>query len=174
MRATCGVLYLLGVSGMEMDSLMKQYRVSLRKVQQALMEATEDRLALEGMASDLRFALEWMTTGRRPGNRRGIERRAAYQREIPLDPLKIQSYVVATTIQSGAISKADRERLEDALSVLTDREREVYLMSRGQCLSYAEIAAMLFVCKSTVQETVERAEKKIAKRIHESLFCLCG
>jgi positive control factor len=33
-----------------------------------------------------------MSTGRRPGLRRGIERRAAYQKERPFDPILIQTY----------------------------------------------------------------------------------
>lgn len=33
------------------------------------------------MILDTEYRLEWLDTGRRPGNKRGIERRAAYQRE---------------------------------------------------------------------------------------------
>ncbi|MED5053793.1 sigma-70 family RNA polymerase sigma factor, partial [Anoxybacillus rupiensis] len=72
--------------------------------------------------------------------------------------------------KEDVITSWDRERIEDALSVLTDREREVYLMSRGYCLTYSEIASYLCISSSSVQTMIERAEKK---RIRESLFCLC-
>lgn len=136
-----------------------------------------------GMISDLQYAIDWMKSGRRPGTRRGVERLAAYQRERPMDPLVMQSYVSSAQgdpykmIDEEPVhhlTRDEKERLEDALSVLTKKEREVYLMSRGFCLSYAEIANYLCVSRSAVQDTVERAEKKIAKRTMESLFCLCG
>ncbi|OAO83492.1 putative prophage LambdaBa01 positive control factor Xpf [Anoxybacillus flavithermus] len=76
--------------------------------------------------------------------------------------------------RESVITSWDRERIEDALSVLTEREREVYLMSRGYCLTYGEIANYLCISSSSVQTMIERAERKIKKRIKESLFCLCG
>lgn len=61
-------------------------------------------------------------------------------------------------------------RVKEALSVLSQLEREVYVMSRGKCLSYAEIAGLLGVAKGTVQKMIERAEKKMAKQKETSLF----
>jgi RNA polymerase sigma factor (sigma-70 family) len=160
-----------------MDELIKKYRESLKIVRQLQLRTNneEDTRLLGGMASDLQYSLDWLRSGRRPGNKRGIERRAAYQREKPIDPVHIQNFVANPEKEKPCtVSDWDRGRIEDALSVLTHREREIYLMSRGQCLTYEQIAAYLFICKSTVQTTVERAEKKIAKRINESLFCFCG
>ncbi|AMQ22237.1 MULTISPECIES: sigma-70 family RNA polymerase sigma factor [Geobacillus] len=166
-----------------MEELLKQYRESLRLAKKLLEKASdEDKKIIRGMISDLEFAIEWMTTGRRPGNRRGIERRAAYQREKPFDPLLMQKFFRSSEPtyewddheKESVITEWDRQRIEDALSVLTDREREVYLMSRGYCLTYSEIANYLCISSSSVQTMIERAEKKIKKRINESLFCLCG
>ncbi|NNV07789.1 sigma-70 family RNA polymerase sigma factor [Geobacillus sp. MMMUD3] len=166
-----------------MEELLKQYRESLRLAKKLLEKASdEDKKIIRGMISDLEFAIEWMTTGRRPGNRRGIERRAAYQREKPFDPLLMQKFFRSSEPtyewddheRESVITEWDRQRIEDALSVLTDREREVYLMSRGYCLTYSEIANYLCISSSSVQSMIERAEKKIKRRINESLFCLCG
>ncbi|WP_141536513.1 hypothetical protein [Bacillus cereus] len=49
----------------------------------------EEKKIFSGMISDLEFTLEWLRTGIRRGNRRGIERRAAYQRERACDPLLV-------------------------------------------------------------------------------------
>jgi RNA polymerase sigma factor (sigma-70 family) len=160
-----------------MDELIKKYRESLKIVRQLQLRANteEDIRLLSSMASDLQYSLDWLRSGRRPGNKRGIERRAAYQREKPIDPMHIQNFVSNPAKEKPCtVSDWDRERIEDALSVLTQREREIYLMARGQCITYEQIAAYLFICKSTVQTTVERAEKKISRRIQESLFCFCG
>ncbi|KQC47081.1 sigma-70 family RNA polymerase sigma factor [Geobacillus sp. FSL W8-0032] len=166
-----------------MEELLKQYRESLRSAKKLLERASdEDKKIIRGMISDLEFAIEWMETSRMPGNRRGIERRAAYQREKPFDPLLMQKYFRSSDPvyewddheKESVITNWDRERIEDALSVLTEREKEVYLMSRGYGLTYSEIANYLCISSSSVQTMIERAEKKIKRRINESLFCLCG
>ncbi|WP_342045939.1 sigma factor-like helix-turn-helix DNA-binding protein [Bacillus sp. OTU530] len=166
-----------------MQDLIRQYSKALYQVNKAKETAPEDEQRILGsMASDLQYALEWMKTARRPGNRRGIERRAAYQRDRLLDPVLMQRYFRSQETEYGwdeglkedVVSEWDRVRIEEALSTLTDREREVYLMSRGYCLSYGEIARYLVISKSAVQIMVERAEKKIERQVHESLFCLHG
>jgi positive control factor len=166
-----------------MEELLKQYKETLKETKKLLEKASdEDKKIIRGMISDLEFAIEWMETGRRPGNRRGIERRAAYQREKPFDPLLMQKFFRSSEPvyewddhkRESVITEWDRQRIEDALSLLTEREREVYLMSRGYCLTYSEIANYLCISSSSVQTMIERAEKKIKKRIRESLFCLCG
>lgn len=76
-----------------MQDLIKEYKQSLYKIRAAKGNASEEeRKVLSGMISDLEFVLEWLDIGRRPGNRRGIERRAAYQREKACDPLLMQRY----------------------------------------------------------------------------------
>ncbi|WP_255298967.1 sigma-70 family RNA polymerase sigma factor [Bacillus cereus] len=168
--------------GILMDELIKEYNLSLNKVKIAKESASEEeQKILVDMISDLEFALTWMRTGRRENNSRGIERRAAYQRERAFDPLLMQRYFRSTDdnvyewdnhLQEHTIGEWEKIQLEDALSVLTEREKEVYLMSRGYCLPYSEIANYLIISRSTVQTMVERAEKKIIRKTNESLFCL--
>ncbi|MCA1042936.1 sigma-70 family RNA polymerase sigma factor [Bacillus toyonensis] len=166
-----------------MEELINSYTHSLLEIRNAKTNANEEeRKIFSGMISDLEFTLEWLRTGRRPGNRRGIERRAAYQRERACDPLLMQRYFRGTDNhiyewddhhQEHIIGEWDKIRLEDALSLLTAREKEVYFMSRGHCLTYKEIAKCLKLSCSTVQTMIERAEKKIVRQIDESLFCIC-
>lgn len=167
-----------------MQDLIKQYNTTLRQLREAQKEAKEEDVKiLTDMISDITYSLEWMKNARRPGNRRGVERLAAYQRERECDPLLMQRYFRSMDDnlyewdnhqQEHAIGEWDKIRLEDALSLLTEREKEVYLMSRGYCLTYREIARYLNITCSTVQSMIERAEKKIARQVNESLFCNCG
>jgi positive control factor len=166
-----------------MEELLQEYKETLKETIKLLETSSdEDKKVIKGMISDLEFAIEWMSTGRRPDNKRGIERRAAYQREKPFDPLLMQKYFRSSDPvykwddheKEHVITEWDRQRIEDALSVLTKREREVYMMSRGYCLTYSEIANYLCISSSSVQTMIERAEKKIQKRKNKSLFCLCG
>ncbi|SIQ41253.1 RNA polymerase sigma-70 factor, ECF subfamily [Bacillus cereus] len=164
-----------------MEELIKEYKEALKTIKQAKEKAEEEELKIYSeMISDIEFALEWMQTARRPGNRRGIERRAAYQREKVYDPLLMQRYFRSMDDNSyewdnykkeNVIGEWERIQVEDALSVLTEREKEIYLMAKGYSLSYSKIANYLLIGRSSVQKMVERAEMKIAKQIRESLFC---
>jgi positive control factor len=164
-----------------LEKLLLSYRDNLSKAIEMLGRATNrDKSLLNGMIRDLQYSIEWMESGRQPGNKRGIERLAAYQRERPFDPLLMQrffrsrdeTYAWDEAANESVISSAEQEMIEDALSVLTAKEKEVYLMSRGHCLSYSQIATYLCISSSSVQTMIERAEKKIAKRRYDSLFCL--
>ncbi|MED4172356.1 sigma-70 family RNA polymerase sigma factor [Halalkalibacterium halodurans] len=167
-----------------MLDLIQEYDEALRCVEKMRERAEEEDKPIWGsMASDLRYAIQWMMTGRQPGTRRGVERLAAYQKEKSFDPLIMQKFFRSTCDsyywtedgnQENAITEWDKNRIEDALSVLTEREKEVYLMSRGQMLSYEDIAKLLCVSKSTIQTTIERAENKIRKQISQSLFFSTG
>jgi positive control factor len=126
------------------------------------------------MISDLQYAIEWMKTCKRPGNRRGVERLAAYQREKPVDSLHMQRYIEHVGVdkypwidreQRDTVTLMEQEMIEDALSVLTKREREAYLMVRGNCFSFGEAAKLRKVTKSRVQGVVKRAEIKISPKI---------
>jgi RNA polymerase sigma-70 factor (ECF subfamily) len=176
---------------MLMQDLINEYKEALKKVRELKEGASEeDRKLLGSMESDLRYSLQWMKTSRRPGNRRGVERLAAYQREKPFDPILIQQYFYSlgkdeklTCFQNdphkmidkekhNMVSKSDKIRIEVALSTLSPLEREVYLMSRGHCLSFSEISRMLGIAKGTVQKMIERAEKKIITEKGSKLLSL--
>ncbi|AJG91319.1 putative prophage LambdaBa01, positive control factor Xpf (plasmid) [Bacillus cereus] len=67
-----------------------------------------------------------------------IERLVAYQRERACDPLFMQRYFRGmdenlyewdSHKQEHVIGEWDKFRLEDALSLLTERKKKVYLMS---------------------------------------------
>jgi positive control factor len=164
-----------------MEKLLNSYKQSLKEAKALQKGASElDKSIIKSMMRDLLYSIEWMETGRQPGNKRGVERLAAYQRERPFDPLLMQrffrsqdeSYAWDDAEIESVISSAEQEMIEDALSVLTAKEKEVYLMSRGHCLSYSQIANYLCISSSSVQTMIERSEKKIAKRRYDSLFCL--
>lgn len=159
-----------------MEDLIQHYRATRRRLRalRTLQQDQAERQVLAEMISDCDYVLEWLCTGRRPGNKRGIERRASYQRERPVDPLRMQAYVQRHHAGSPSnITEWQRYQITDALSRLSDRERDCYVMARGECHSYAEIAEMLGIGKSTVEEYVSRAERKITADLQSSLFLVC-
>lgn len=158
-----------------MNQLKQEYKQSLklvRELQIRLEPNHEDTTVLGRMASDLQYTIDWLNTGRRPGNKRGIERRAAYQRTQPIDPIHIQNYVSNPTgVGNCSVTEDDRQRIEDALSQLSRLEKEVYLMARGQALSHSDIAELMGISIGTVKKSLARADKKVLNRRETSLFC---
>ncbi|MEI4605977.1 sigma-70 family RNA polymerase sigma factor [Bacillus cereus] len=165
-----------------MKDLMEQYTETRKNLEESKVGATEKDISIiDEMISDINYDLEWMCTAKQPGKTRGIERRAAYEREKPCDPLLMQRYVRSTEMpvyewdteaKESVISEWDRIQLEDALSTLTENEKEVYIMSRGNCFTQEKIAAMMGVSRNTVKKALLRADNKIGKRLNESLFCI--
>ncbi|EMA6344863.1 RNA polymerase subunit sigma-24 [Bacillus cytotoxicus] len=166
-----------------MKELMKEYRETLKQLEKAKEVATEEDVkVIKEMISDIEYALEWMRTAKQPGAKRGIERRAAYEREKACDPLLMQRYFRSTPTKyewdkeekESVISEWERIMLDDALSTLSESEREIYIMFKGYCFSMGEISTLMNKSKSTVQTVLRRADEKIGKQIKESLFCMVG
>lgn len=154
--------------------LRDSYRRTCRVIEKAHQSASDlgEKKLLSGMLSDCRFALEWLDTGRPPGNRRGIERRACYQREKLTDPASIQVYADNRIYsQPALLTNRQRARLEFVLSRLSIRERDCYVLAYGECFSYSQIAAMLQITKGSVGQYILRAQKKISQAIAMSYDC---
>jgi positive control factor len=157
---------------------MAEYRKSIRLAKKMKRELEnkkkltprddEDINAIAGMISDLEFALEWMRSGRNPEAKRGADKTGVYL----TDPAILDVLPVPNIIKSVAkeITDFNRELIDDALCTLTSREKDIFFMIKVEGLTYENTADLLGVKKSTVQTHLERAEKKIEQRKHESLF----
>ncbi|MED1664536.1 sigma factor-like helix-turn-helix DNA-binding protein [Brevibacillus laterosporus] len=118
------------------------------------------------MISSVDFIIEWIKTGKRPGKKRGIERRAAYEREILVDPITIQSYVNNGVAGSPAnITDSQRKELEEALSILSKREKECYTLAHGRGFTQYEVANLLLISRGTVDKYIRRAQEKISRHL---------
>jgi len=134
------------------------------KLQTEIDALESEKKVLGEIISDCEFVEEWMVTGRRPGGKRGIERRAAYEREKLMDPTHMQSFVQPEGCGSpSTIGDTERERIAEALNILSKRERECYTLAHGYCYSFADIAKTLKITKSSVQKFITRAQEKISK-----------
>lgn len=90
-----------------------------------------------------------------------------------MDPLHMQAFISKSSAGSPSnLSDWEMFQLEDALSTLSPRERECYILAHGECFSFNEIANMLGIQKGTVQHYVETAQEKISEALRNSLFLL--
>ncbi|MFC0271113.1 sigma-70 family RNA polymerase sigma factor [Metabacillus herbersteinensis] len=162
-----------------MRKLIYEYKQSLRlarrmkrnieKIDNQTEQDQLDNSLINSMISDLEFSIEWLETGRRPGAMRGADKVDVYVTDAQmLDKLEVQRVVVAPS--EDLTSDYQNELIEDALCMLTRRERDVFTLIRAEGLSFENTAELLGVTKSSVQTYLDRAEKKIHRRKDESLF----
>lgn len=154
------------MGGMTVENLIKEYRELLKSVIRAKEQADdEDQEVLGRMESVDDY-------GRQSGNRRGIERRAIYQRERSIDPIHFQRYARHPLYQNDEHTSSDWDmwRVEDTLSTLNQLEREVYMMKVGQVFSMEQVAGFLGITKGFVQTMLKRAENKMLKQKETILF----
>lgn len=130
-----------------------------------------DKSQYSQMESSLKYIVEWLETGRRPGQYRGIEKKDAYYNMRPFDPSVMERYMEnkQATLpwdmeveEERTLSKEDGEIVQAVLEKLSEREREALLMNlNGK--SIREIACMLEMPRQTVHNTIQRAKRKIAE-----------
>jgi len=134
-----------------------------------LMELQKDKDVINSWISNLQYSIQWLSTGRRPGSSRGIERRSVYQKEILTDSTEI-----AKIIESGQCYQLDEDNMESeeeleyfsqatnaVLDVLTEKESEIYKMSINGLAPF-QIAEYMQMPYKTVYKTIKRCKKKIS------------
>lgn len=158
-----------------MEQLLNEYHQSLAKVRQSIRrfqlkkELTEEEKEtlriLRSMENDLLWSIDWMRRGSHPPNRRPIENRATYQREVLWSQLSEQAIRQLEWNESQRYTKVSKENtwLDQYLSCLSKSEYEAFVAVRGEGLSFAQTASLLQCSKSTVQSYVYRAERKLRK-----------
>lgn len=148
----------------ELEAFLSERNVSFydrERTKELLIPLENDKKILSGIISDLEYAIEWMTTARQPGTKRGVDnRRAYYQNEFPLDPSYFE-FIEGQKWKETKITKLNKLRIDFVLSFLSEREKEVYILYNRQMYSYSNIADLLKIKKGTVQKIYERADKKI-------------
>ena len=150
------------------DRLIHEYedgRKELRKMKNRLGDSELDRLdktQINSMIDDMSYAIDWMKTGRRPGNLRGIDKRSAYQRRVLLDMDLFPSWDLEP--KRKELTEEQKNAIVNILLCLSHRERQCYLLHMAEGWSLQEIADELNISKSTVQKYLERAKNKISCR----------
>lgn len=140
------------------DDLIRQYNAEVRQLEehrQTLeagdacdVRAQEDAVTVSGMLSDMRYALDWMRRGRRPGSRRGAEQHDVYRRRELLAKA------------SGIVNPDEHRNLIECVAVMTERELTCWLLHMAHGLTQNEIADRLGVSRASVRIYLERAKQK--------------
>jgi len=128
---------------------LDSYRRSLDRTDP---DQNDEARTVSGMLSDMRYALDWMRRGRRPGSRKGAERRDIYRRRE----------LLASAVP---LTDDERRKLLDCVAVMTERELTCWLLHMAHGLTFQEIGDRLGVSRASVQRFVERARDKVQRAI---------
>ena len=128
----------------------------------------EDIQILQSMLTSMRFSLSMMNKELRV--RRGIERRAKSEREIPVEPERIYKRqdkrmdiyeADDEQLQNEKEAAEHKERLVNSMTeVLTDRQKEILELAAAG-YTHKEIAEKLSIAEGTVSSTLTKSKEKI-------------
>lgn len=111
--------------------------------------------------ADMDYAIRWMKTGEQPdAYSRAVESKSAYSRRALLD-LEIFPCLDITPTADRIISDNRKRAVMQVIQHLTERQLTCFLLHTAHMRSMQEIADELGIAKSTVQEHLDNAEKKI-------------
>lgn len=148
-----------------MNDLILEYKKAKRALEKAkstLQEVTHVSIANEIIA-DLDYSIRWMKTGKQPDvYSRATEAKSAYSRRVLLNSQLFPCLDIEPSVQR-AISDSRKRAVMQVIQHLTERQLTCYLLHTAHMRSMQEIADELGIAKSTVQEHLEKAEKKIMK-----------
>jgi RNA polymerase sigma-70 factor (ECF subfamily) len=152
----------------------KQERDDIRKQMDPIKL---EKNAFAASVSDIEYGIEWLRTGYPPGYRRPMERRSISQRTKVWDPQWME-YLTAYEFEfepaevGRPLTREEEWRIEDALRTLSERERQCYVLHHAIGMSMQNIANEMGIKKGTVQNMLQRADKKIAFNKANNLFLL--
>lgn len=156
------------------DKLILEYeqsREALHKAKNKLSYSELDKLdrtQINSMINELSDVIKWLKTGRDPFAIRGIDRRSAYQKRVLYDMNLFPSLdIVPDSLKENdrELTNEEKELIADILLVLSPRERQCYLLHYVNQLSFSEIEKELNLSKGTIQSYIERARRKIKKKV---------
>lgn len=167
-----------------LDTLIRQYSVTKKQLEEYRLtlipenpepinkqlewvfeknsEQKDEHQVVSEMISDLQYSLEYMRIGRKPGNRRGYDKRSVYQRTVLLDTDLFPSLMIDPDNEKD-LTDDQKRNMVDLLWTLSNRERQCYILHHAYMLSQREIAEELNVSRRSVRTWIERATKKIKK-----------
>lgn len=145
------------------DDLVKKRSTLNKKNPQDELDLTQ----YNSMIEEMDFVLQWLETGRDPNNYRGADKKGIYQYQsfYSIDFIPDITEQIEEGPKQLYMSAEEKIIMADIFSSLSFRERHCYVLHVGRQISVAKIAKGLGVGKSTAQSYIERAKKKIQKRV---------
>ncbi|GKU79797.1 sigma factor-like helix-turn-helix DNA-binding protein [Paenibacillus sp. L3-i20] len=153
------------------DLAKKEHKAERNRLKSEFPALIERINEISEITADLNFTINFLHTGRLPGSKRGIDRRSIYQRTVLVDPTIMGRYIQPTNSRSAStLTEDEQHKLKEVLDILSPREREVFILAKGQGFPHEYIANMLNMQKGSVDVMVKRAHKKMSAGWQGTLF----
>jgi positive control factor len=129
------------------------------------------RSMYSSMIGEMEDDITHMKTGKRPGARRGVEKRYGNEKVYAVDPVRfLHIPEEEKEVRSEEELTMLEDQVEDLLWFLTKSERDIYMLYYGQGFSEQDIAELGGLSKGNVSKTLHRARKKVEKNIKKDDF----
>lgn len=153
----------------EKMSIANKYEAFKEKLSPAGLEYLEilrgDIKILNAAIRDVTFTIEWIATGGNPERRRGIERRAVYEKEILTDSLANSKFQTQDNYnfeneETNLHSEYKMDLVSDVTRTFTARQKEIFeLYARNY--TETEIAQLLGTSQQYISKTIIKCREKI-------------
>lgn len=153
-----------------MLDLLQEYKKSRKELIEMLKKLgnTErdkiDKSLIKSMIRDTSKIIEWLETGKNPYYRAGIDIRYIYHTKSFNENYhtlqSIPDILDQVKEEPPKLTKEQKEIIIKLFLVLSERERDCFIMHAANGMSMQEIAEELGISKSTVQTHIERARQK--------------
>lgn len=155
------------------DELIGEYEEGRKILQQMKgvlgdSEADQaDKTQINSMIREMTGTIKWLRTGNDPNERNGIGIKSVYQINhlSNMDLLPDITSQLQDERQPLELGQDEKKILIQVFAVLSDRERDCFILHATQDMSMSEIGEMYNIKKTTVQNYIEKAREKIKKII---------
>src|SRR5690625_1273379 len=121
----------------------------------------DDRTYINSMIDSVTDIIDWLDTGINPFFPAGIDRRHAYDvtRLSNMDIIP----EITEQLEPEPVELTDEQKriITRIFQTLTDRERDCFILHHCLMMSFTEVGKNLGIAKTTVQNHIESARRKI-------------
>lgn len=154
--------------------LAEEYRKTLRNVEKTYKNLDRnhpDKRIYSEMMSSIKYIIFWLENGHEKKfgsiddiSKLSYEQRTTYWGDLAeAESFYRQNKQLADNYIENAESQQNNSKINEYLGLLTEREREIFILKYAHSLSFQEVANLLGISKSTVQSLLDRSKKKIVK-----------
>lgn len=127
----------------------------------------DDKKKINSMINSTSDIIEWLETGVNPYFQQGVDVNHAYHIKHVGNMDLIPDIAEQITEEREPLVLTDEQKkvLQKVFNTLSDRERDCFLLHEGQNMSMSEVGKKLGIAKTTVQNHIENARKKISRLV---------
>lgn len=119
--------------------------------------------------SSSQYSIQWLRTGHEPQGS-GVSKLPYTKREVQVDDVdKVLTLQNTFETTYPNLSEDELAEVHSFLSMLSERERDVFVSIRGKRNTHSQTARYLGISESAMYSYLRRAEKKINKKVNSTL-----